>query len=118
VKKLHKLLIIIGVVLVATVLGYQLIVARVSTEIFDAMKYRTFQLGMSSTRAKSLFSAYGEIVKMSTEKEDYGVTTTLTFEGKKSSRVGIRDEKLTLYFLNDQLDAFHYHNALIGFEQR
>ena len=68
-KKLHKLFIIVGVVLVVTVLGYQLIVARVSTRMFDAMKYNTFQLGMSPTRAESLFSSYGELTKTSTEKK-------------------------------------------------
>ena len=114
-KKLHKLFIIIGVVLVVIVLGYQLIVARVSTIMFDTMKYRTFQLGMSSTRAKSLFSNYGELIKMSTEKEDYGILTELTFESKKKG-AEFYEEHLTLRFVDDKLNGFHYHNPRIVLE--
>ena len=114
-KKLHKLLIIIGVVLIVVVLGYQLVVAGVSTEIFDAMKYSTFRLGMSSRRAKSLFSARGELVKVSAETKDLGVVTELTFESR-SKLGGVSDEKLTLVFLNDKLWAVYYDNARIPFE--
>ena len=114
-KKIHKLFIIIGVVLVVIVLGYQLIVARVSTKMFDAMKYNAFQLGMSPTRAKSLFSSYGELIKMSTEKKDYGVETELTFESKEGYGE-ISDEKLTLVFVDDKLWQFHYRNVTISSE--
>jgi len=115
VKKLHKLFIITGVVLVVIALGYQLIVARVSTRMFDTMKYNTFQLGMSSIRAKSLFSSYGELTKMSTEKEDYGILTRLTFENKRKG-AEFYDEQLTLRFVNDKLSGFCYHNIGIPFE--
>lgn len=103
-KKLHKLFIIIGVVLVVIVLGYQLIVARVSTEMFDAMKYNTFQLGMSSTRAKSLFSAYGELTQITESESSYGKTTMLTFSK------GTFKETLVLNFTNDKLSGFSYTN--------
>ena len=114
-KKLHKLFIIIGVVLVVIVLGYQLVVATVSTELFDAMKYSSFRLGMSSRRAKSLFSARGELVKVSVETKDYGVVTELTFES--GSKIGgASEEELTLVFLNDELYSVYYDNLGIPFE--
>jgi len=110
VKKLHKLFIIIGVVLVVMAVGYHLVVAGANTDMFRVMKYNTFQLGMSLTRAKSIFSSYGKVVETSMEEKKYGLQTSITFESKELNNLGMSDESLTLIFIEDKLWSFHYNN--------
>lgn len=111
-KKLHKLFIIIGVVLATTLLAYQLLLAGVSTQLFDAMKNRRFTIGMSVARAKSRFSNYAELVETRQTEGEYGKVTILTFTRKDKA---IHLETLVLSFIDDELVGFSYDNWDITF---
>ena len=121
-KRRHKLSIIIIVTLIALGLSYQLIRAAYTLDLFEAMQYNNFQIGMSEMRAESLFSVRGKLLTLTEKPEELelpkeleeimGKITFLTFVNGQDGF----EEILTLYFTNGKLSGFIYGNLKVGKE--
>lgn len=112
VKRRAKILAVIAIAFILLAVSYQLIRASYTLDLFSATKYNAFQIGMSEVRAKSLFSAYGELSSTieTKEMEPLGKVKILTFTTEEF------EEILSLYFTDGKLSGFTYGNIKVGRE--
>lgn len=96
-KKLIVGILVIGALILSSLAyGYTL-------DLFQEIKYKTFQVGMSVKRAESLFSGY-ELTSRTETQTVLGKSIILTFNN------GLLEESLVLMFTNDKLQSFTYTN--------
>lgn len=94
---------VIVVVVLIGVLAISALAANWTLDLFQQIKYNTFQVGMSVKRAESLFSDY-ELTSRTETQTVLGKSIILTFNN------GLLDESLVLMFTNDKLQSFTYTN--------
>lgn len=90
-------------IIAVVVIGVLALGAFASTwnrDLFDEIKYNTFQIGMTTQRAETLLSRY-HFVSRITSESDSGDNVMLSFENQGH-------ETLTLHFINNKLMSFYY----------
>jgi len=112
VRRRAKMIAVIAIAFIFLAVSYQLIRASYTLDLFSATKYNAFQIGMSEMRAKSLFSAYGELSSTieTKETEPLGKVKILTFTTEEFKEI------LSLYFTDGKLSGFTYGNTEVGRE--
>ncbi|MBA7606883.1 hypothetical protein ES703_14034 [subsurface metagenome] len=98
-----KKVIVIIAVIIALVVANLALASNWTLDLFEQVKYNTFQVGMSVKRAESLFSDY-ELTSRTETQTLLGKSIILTFDN------GLLDESLVLMFTNDKLQSFTYTN--------
>jgi len=91
---------IIVVIVLVGVLAIGALASTWNQDLFEEIKYNTFQIGMSTQRAEVLFSDY-ELISRITTEIPWGDNIMLSFGNPG-------EETLTLHFINNKLISFSY----------